>query len=154
MENSSTISFQLGNVTNANLEQLRIVHINTLPVRYSDKFYKDLLTTYSPEYMKLVFVNGFSVGAVCARVEETETKQTSIDDEHLIILDNSSKSGKKKLYIMTLGVLAAYRRYGLGKSYRDFTCVVGYVLQHLFRFNSFSSPKLRFGNGGERPYYY
>ena len=116
MANTSKISFQLGDITNANLEQLRIIHINTLPVRYSDKFYKDLLSTYSPEYMKFAFVNGFSVGAVCARVEAGEVSQSCDEDGFVVPSNLESTSDKKKLYIMTLGVLAAYRRCGLGKS--------------------------------------
>jgi hypothetical protein len=120
---SAKISYQLGDITNANLEQLRIIHVNTLPVRYSDKFYKDLLSTYSPEFMKFSFVNGFSVGAVCARVESGEVNQTADEDGLVSNSTDESSSEKKKLYIMTLGVLAAYRRCGLGNVSQHFICI-------------------------------
>lgn len=90
-------AFQLGEITPANIEQLRLLNTTTLPVRYSDKFYKDILSTYDPEYRKFAFWNGFVVGGVCARIEDLEGSEM------------------KKLYIMTINVFAAYRRRGIGK---------------------------------------
>lgn len=87
--------FQLGDVSPANLQQLKVVNLNTLPVKYSEKFYRELIDNYTTEYMKYCIWNGFVVGAVCARVEGRET-------------------GDCKLYIMTINVLAAYRRRGIG----------------------------------------
>lgn len=46
------------------------------------------------ELAKVVYFNDCIVGAVCCRLE--------------------SKDNEKKLYIMTLGVIAAYRRFGVG----------------------------------------
>eukprot|EP00428_Durinskia_dybowskii_P084850 CAMPEP_0170438802 /NCGR_PEP_ID=MMETSP0117_2-20130122/45439_1 /TAXON_ID=400756 /ORGANISM="Durinskia baltica, Strain CSIRO CS-38" /LENGTH=163 /DNA_ID=CAMNT_0010699069 /DNA_START=32 /DNA_END=523 /DNA_ORIENTATION=- len=86
--------FQLGDVSPANLQQLKVVNLNTLPVKYSEKFYRELIDNYTTEYMKYCIWNGFVVGAVCARVEGRDT-----DDS--------------KLYIMTINVLAAYRRRGI-----------------------------------------
>ena len=85
-------------ITKNNIEQLRVINTSTLPVRYTDKFYKDLIEKGYPEYLKFAAWNGFSVAAVCARIEPHET-----------IADCS------KLYIMTVNVLAAYRRRGIGK---------------------------------------
>lgn len=72
-------------------------------MRYSAKFYKDLLApagttafTYDAKYIKFAYVNGFTVGAVCARLEPLE-----------------ESSEKFKMYIMTINVLAAYRRRGI-----------------------------------------
>lgn len=71
-------------------------------MRYSPKFYKDLLapegTTqylYEEKYLKFAMFQGFSVGAVCARMEKRE------------------EDGKYNLYVMVINVLAAYRRRGV-----------------------------------------
>lgn len=93
----SAVPFQLGDISNANIQQLRTINLNTLPVKYSDKFYQDLLTKYSSDYMKFAFWNGFAVGAICARIELDQ---------------NDTKN--KKLYIMTINVLEAYRRKRIG----------------------------------------
>ncbi len=92
-----TIPWEIGNITKANIKQLRLINIHTLPVRYSDKFYDELLDRYDNKYLQYAFVNGFVVGAICARVEKEENLSY------------------KKLYIMTLNVLAPYRRFGIGK---------------------------------------
>lgn len=97
---SKELKVEIGDITPANLQQLRLLNVATLPVRYSDKFYNDLLHIYDRDYLKFAFVNGFVVGGVCARVE-----------------DHPDNSTKKRLYIMTLNVLAAYRRKGIGKLY-------------------------------------
>lgn len=88
---------QIGDITPANLQQLRVLNFSTLPVRYSDKFYNELLSIYSGEFMKFAFCNGFVCGGICARIENSP--------------DNSNR---KRLYIMTLNVFAAYRRRGIG----------------------------------------
>ncbi len=75
---------------------MKTINISTLPVRYSDKFYKDILLDSDHKILKFAFYNGFTVGAVCARIEPHEYE------------------GCSKLYIMTINVLAAYRRRGIG----------------------------------------
>ncbi len=61
---------------------------------YHDKFYKDVLE--AGELAKLAYYNDIVVGAVCCRV------------------DAASDPGRRRLYIMTLGCLAPYRRLGVG----------------------------------------
>ena len=96
-EMSTKLAVQIGDVTPANVAQLKTLNVNTLPVRYSDKFYKDLVTSGNQKYMKFAFWNGFAVGGVCARIEP-----------------DSEQEGVSKLYIMTINVLPAYRRRGIG----------------------------------------
>lgn len=91
------LKVELGGVTSANVQQLKIINSTTLPVRYSDKFYNDILLEPESKILKFAFYNGFAVGAVCTRIEQHEIE------------------GCFKLYIMTINVLAAYRRRGIGK---------------------------------------
>ena len=136
----------IGDVNAANIEQLKMMNITSLPVRYTDKFYRELvekspkvhisfsflpiqsvaggllmpaphdaiLTSYQiihyimsfyttpplnlQDYLKFAFCNGFAVGAVCSRIE------ACVEDP-----------GYNKLYIMTISILPAYRRRGIGK---------------------------------------
>lgn len=62
------------------------------PVFYNDKFYKEVVN--AGELAKLAYFNDIIVGGVCCRIDSME--------------------GMKKLYIMTLGTLAPYRRFGIG----------------------------------------
>ena len=87
MSVAKPLDIQLGDVNAANLEQLKIMNITSLPVRYTDKFYKDLVENSPKEFLKFAFCNGFAVGAVCSRIESHE------------------QAGSNKLYIMTISVL-------------------------------------------------
>jgi ribosomal protein S18 acetylase RimI-like enzyme len=98
---SDNKKLEIGNITPANHQQLKLINTSTLPVRYSDKFYSDLAAACPSPLMQFAFWNGFAVAAVCARLESHDVVQ-----------------GKKRLYIMTINVLAAYRRQGIG-GYRD-----------------------------------
>tara|TARA_A100001035_G_C27713234_1_gene468257 strand:+ start:196 stop:759 length:564 start_codon:yes stop_codon:yes gene_type:complete len=105
---TSKLDIDIGHINEANIEQLKVININTLPVRYSPKFYKDLLApegttefTYDPKFMRFAHYNGFAIGAIAARLEKEE-------DEAL--------KGKSKLYLMIMNVLAAYRRRGVASA--------------------------------------
>ena len=87
------LKIEIGDITPANIQQLKVINVSTLPVRYTDKFYNDLLALYGKQYMKFAVWHGFNIGAVCARVEKHETKEDF-----------------SKLYIMTINVIPAYRR--------------------------------------------
>ena len=83
-------------MTPHNIKLLKKVNQVVFPIVYHDKFYKDVLE--SGEYAKLAYYNDVVVGAVCCRVDVTNPEEGQI--------------AKKKLYIMTLGCLAPYRRLG------------------------------------------
>jgi ribosomal protein S18 acetylase RimI-like enzyme len=74
---------------------LRILNYLTLPVIYSEDFYDRL--TNSQRYSSLAYYKDVLVGAVSCRYED----------------DKESKKGRV-VYIMTITVLKAYRRYGIG----------------------------------------
>ena len=83
----------LGDITPHNLKLLKKVNAVVFPVVYHDKFYKDVLE--AGDLAKLAYYNDIVVGAVCCRIDVTP-------------------EGRRKLYIMTLGCLAPYRRLGVG----------------------------------------
>eukprot|EP01125_Pyxidicula_operculata_P011560 TRINITY_DN3787_c0_g1_i1.p1 TRINITY_DN3787_c0_g1~~TRINITY_DN3787_c0_g1_i1.p1 ORF type:complete len:183 (+),score=28.65 TRINITY_DN3787_c0_g1_i1:70-549(+) len=90
----------LGSLTDKNLKQLKILNSLVFPVQYPDKFYTSLIA--NPELSQLAFFNDVFVGAVCCRLEKDST------------------TNELKIYIMTLGVLAQYRKLGLGRKLLEY----------------------------------
>jgi ribosomal protein S18 acetylase RimI-like enzyme len=85
-------------VNRNNVEALRKLNASTFPVSYNQKFYDDVLNTPGSVTM-LGYYKETIVAAICCRIEE--------------------KDGVKQIYIMTLCVLAAYRRRGVGSFLLD-----------------------------------
>lgn len=110
---------------------------------YNEKFYQDVVERNDIGLNKYAYWNGFVVGAVCTRLEPLDTACNGIDhgneshsnhSNHIIITSSSNGStnggkGKYRLYIMTLGVLAAYRGRGIG------TQLIQSVLDHVAEHN-------------------
>lgn len=84
-----------GDVHVNNIGQLRKLNEHTFPVSYADKFYNEI-PTLQKQFAQFAYYGGSAIGAVCARLEPMA-------------------DGSKKLYIMTIGVLVAYRQRGVGR---------------------------------------
>ncbi|KEP49961.1 GNAT family acetyltransferase [Rhizoctonia solani 123E] len=86
----------LASLTPNNLGTLRKLNSVLFPIRYSEKFYREVLEPELDEFCKLIYYNDVPVGAVCSRIERGQ------------------RPGEACVYIMTMGVLAPYRGLGLG----------------------------------------
>ena len=100
------LEIQFGKLTDQNCEQFRILNYLTLPVVYSSDFYTRL-TNYS-RYSQLGYYKDVLVGAVSCRYEDEMTDVPDGSDQEPV------KTGNKVVYIMTITVLKAYRRYQIG----------------------------------------
>eukprot|EP00271_Cylindrocystis_brebissonii_P001246 TRINITY_DN11573_c0_g1_i1.p1 TRINITY_DN11573_c0_g1~~TRINITY_DN11573_c0_g1_i1.p1 ORF type:complete len:179 (+),score=29.97 TRINITY_DN11573_c0_g1_i1:921-1457(+) len=89
-------------VRDKNVQQLRKINTSIFPVRYQDKFYADAVN--AGELTKLAFYGDLYVGAMACRIEKKPMAEG----------DEPSGAPGNRVYIMTLGVLAPYRRLGVG----------------------------------------
>ncbi|KAI9333220.1 N-alpha-acetyltransferase 50, NatE catalytic subunit, partial [Zopfochytrium polystomum] len=78
------------------LRQLRLLNSVVFPIQYNDGFYKVVIQERN--LCALAFVGDECVGAICCRREQTGERAEA--DE--------------RVYVMTLGVLAPYRRLQIG----------------------------------------
>ena len=86
------LDIKFGELNDKNLEQFRVLNYMTLPVVYSEDFYRRL-TSYS-RYSKLAYLKDVLIGAVSCK-------------------EDTNDDGSKVVYIMTITVLKPYRRYGI-----------------------------------------
>ncbi|GBE81104.1 predicted protein [Sparassis crispa] len=84
----------LSSLTPNNLGTVRKLNSVLFPIKYSEKFYQDILLPEVEDFCKLIYYNDVPVGTICCRVE--------------------TRDGQSKLYLMTMGILAPYRSRGLG----------------------------------------
>ncbi|KAF8200690.1 acyl-CoA N-acyltransferase [Pholiota molesta] len=81
-------------ITSNNLGTVRKLNSVLFPIKYSEKFYSDILLPEVEEFCQLVYYNDIPVGTICCRLENK-------DDQNI-------------LYLMTMGILAPYRSRTLG----------------------------------------
>eukprot|EP01116_Phalansterium_solitarium_P023901 TRINITY_DN858_c0_g2_i1.p1 TRINITY_DN858_c0_g2~~TRINITY_DN858_c0_g2_i1.p1 ORF type:complete len:189 (-),score=73.37 TRINITY_DN858_c0_g2_i1:1160-1726(-) len=111
---------EFGELTVKNVRQLQVLNEDVFPVKYGDKFYKDLVS--SPEDTRLAYHCDVLVGAVSWRVEPrpADSAAKPVGTSSAAVQSGS----RRRLYIMTLGVLGAYRGLGIGA--RLLECVLSY----------------------------
>ncbi|EGF98575.1 uncharacterized protein MELLADRAFT_40782, partial [Melampsora larici-populina 98AG31] len=117
-----------------NVGTVRKINTVLFPVRYSEKFYLQILEESLSDFCKLIFFNDLPVGAVCCGMDLPQSQQR-----------------ESYVYIMTLGVLAPYRRRGLA------TKLLDHVIQEALKMHL---PKLtsvyvhvQFGNDDAKTFY-
>ncbi|KTW32067.1 uncharacterized protein T551_00749 [Pneumocystis jirovecii RU7] len=103
MQNSLKRRIDLADLTANNIGVFRTLHQVLFPITYNEKFYEESLNI--GELAKLAYFNDICVGCIRCQLED------------------------EKLYLMTLGVLAAYRCIGIGQKLLD------HILEHAQKLN-------------------
>ncbi|KAJ7647097.1 acyl-CoA N-acyltransferase [Roridomyces roridus] len=88
--------YSFASLTPNNIGTVRKLNSVLFPIKYSEKFYQDILLPEVEDFCKLVYYNDVPVGTVCCRLE--------------------NKNGEASLYLMTMGILAPYRSRELGSA--------------------------------------
>eukprot|EP00033_Pygsuia_biforma_P002156 GCRY01002391.1.p1 GENE.GCRY01002391.1~~GCRY01002391.1.p1 ORF type:complete len:162 (+),score=19.86 GCRY01002391.1:105-590(+) len=86
------VPMQLGKVTEGNLRQLKLLNSVLFPVSYSKEFYRSIIA--EKQFCRLAYYGDLMVGNICVRFIPSDTGRV--------------------VYITTFGVLAPYRKQGLG----------------------------------------
>jgi len=124
-DGKKTLKVRFANITKDNLGQFRRLNLSIFPVRYPDKFYRDILKgDCDNELVRLAYHSDMLVGAVAGRLEDSAGNVLQPDTKKGKPAKNTDPGNPKRLYIMTLGVLQPYR--GMG--------VASQLLQHLVHY--------------------
>ena len=94
MSEKKKIKLTFGDMNEKNINILRKVNFNALPVKYSTPFYIKVALEYA-KLSKYCYYNDIAIGAYTTRVEDFK--------------------GEKHAYILTFSVLEPYRKFGVGR---------------------------------------
>ena len=114
-----SLAVSFGRITQDNIKQLKTLNVNTFPVLYGPKFYKNITKT-PHQFTKYAYFQSMVIGAICCRVENDASTfhffSFIFAYFHLIFTSHSLNlfRGENKLYILTLAVLPVYRRRNVG----------------------------------------
>ncbi len=92
--NRKVLPITMGEINEKNINLLRKLNFDTLPVKYSTGLYMKIATQYT-EFSKFAYYNDIVIGGYTTRIEDYKEQ--------------------KHAYILTFGVLEPYRKYGIGR---------------------------------------
>jgi len=99
------LKLDLGEISHQNMKQMQILNEATFPITYHEQFYKSIMD--DTKFTRLGFYADILTSAICCRVDPREDCPPGA-------------RRTKRLYILTLSVLPAYRRRGFGTELLDF----------------------------------
>lgn len=99
-------------VHDRSFEQVRVINSAVLPVQYQDRFYRSVISS-GQGLSHLAYYSGVLVGAICCRFERMGVEAGS---PGAIEITGCTTPDSRRVYIMTLSVLAPYRRLGVGRA--------------------------------------
>ncbi|KAI9095121.1 acyl-CoA N-acyltransferase [Phlyctochytrium arcticum] len=135
-----------------NIQHIRDLHSVIFPVRYNDQFFRDLCFVHLKELSRIAFFNHTPIGAICCRREPLLPPKSSglsraapttvplpLATQHpkssglKQIPPVPSPSDPSRIYIMTLGVLAPYRRLHVGSHLLDHIIQFAQETPHIYQ---------------------
>ncbi|PPQ99441.1 hypothetical protein CVT24_005248 [Panaeolus cyanescens] len=112
---TTPLKVSLSSITPNNIGTVRKLNSVLFPIKYSEKFYKDIQAPEVEDFCKLgVF---FSVTSDTLRAEQLITKYLVYYNDipvGTICCRQETVDGQNVLYLMTMGILAPYRSRKLG----------------------------------------
>ena len=141
MSSNKSLSISLRDVTKDNIEQLHVLNNTIFPVRYSQKFYNDIVqaTQYAP-ITRIPVVSGATVSQINTNKSLDSIQSTALTHQSMLCrfaycndyvigatackLEYNETTKKYNVYIMILCVLAPYRNQSVG------TQLINYILSY------------------------
>lgn len=112
MTNNEKIFIDFRKINEYDFDAIKALHEEFFPVRYSDKFYRDVCRgvglSRGELFSSIATVNGRMVGFILAQLLKYPSQS---EDKDLFSYENNPSS---VCYILTLGIKEEYRRSGAG----------------------------------------